>query len=319
MRATILSIPGSWLGVAAAVMPFWFPPALKVPMAYAEAPPAPTPVEEVVMYGIDADTYELLRYTFGDDVYTRIGVVIDENGNVVEDVESLTYIPDGPNRGFYGGANYYESKPSRIVKINPMDASAVTLPAEVGYEKVEGLVPLQNPLTGEWKLLASTQHSDPGDGERTLLWIDPTTGAGTLIANTDENYDGLTLAPDGTLFGVTRDGELYTITVDPIAGTATETPIGDLSGFDAPEALEWAYGDNADEIDCTGLVPNPSWTANGILFSFSDDSDALLIVHPVTGEAVEYVCSFQTIDCEGLVFTTAARDPYGKIVVEACD
>ena len=41
-----------------------------------------TAIEEVVMYGIDADTYELLRYVFATDAYTRIGVVVDENGNV---------------------------------------------------------------------------------------------------------------------------------------------------------------------------------------------------------------------------------------------
>jgi hypothetical protein len=253
--------------IAAAVMQLLGPRPAFVRTAYAEV--TTTAVEEVVMYGIDADTYELLRYTF--------------------------------------------DKPSRLVRINALDATAETLPAEVGYEKVEGLVPVQDPMTGEWRLLASTQNTSADDGDHTLIWIDPATGAGSLIMDTNENYDGLTLAPDGTLYGVTRDSDLYTI--DPVAGT--ETLLGDLAGFGAPEALEWAYGDYAAKIDVPG-VPS-DWTKNGVLFSFSDDDDALLILDPKTGDAVEYTCSFQTIDCEGLVFSTQFRDAHGAIVAEACD
>jgi hypothetical protein len=297
--------------IAAAVMQLLGPRPAFVRTAYAEV--TTTAVEEVVMYGIDADTYELLRYTFDNDEYVRIGKVVDETGKVVEDVEALAYIPAGPHKGFYGGANYYEDKPSRLVRINALDATAETLPAEVGYEKVEGLVPVQNPITGEWRLLASTQNTSTDDGDHTLIWIDPATGAGSLIMDTNENYDGLTLAPDGTLYGVTRDSDLYTI--DPVAGT--ETLLGVLSGFGAPEALEWAYGDDAAKIDVPG-VPS-DWTKNGVLFSFSDDDDALLILDPKTGDAVEYTCSFQTIDCEGLVFSTQFRDAHGAIVAEGCD
>lgn len=38
-----------------------------------------------------------------------------------------------------------------------------------------------------------------------------------------------------------------------------------------------------------------------------------------SGEAVKYDCSFATIDCEGLVFTTPNCDAFGATVVEACD
>ncbi len=304
----------AWLGFAAAtIMSLIGPRPLFVKTAYA-APPV-TPIEEVVMYAIDADTYELLRYAFDTDEFIRIGVVVDESGSVVEDVEALTYIPNGPYKGFYGGANYYETKPSRIVKINAMDATAETLPADVGYEKVEGLVAVQHPVTGEWRLLASTENTNNDDGDPTLIWIDPATGAGTHIMDTNENYDGLTLAPDGTVYGINKDAELWVI--DPVAGT--ETKVASIAGFDKTEALEWAFGDFSNAIDVGDAVPDPSWTANGVLFSFSDDSDALMIVNPATGEAVEYVCSFQTIDCEGLVFTTQFRDSFGEIVVDACD
>ena len=33
----------------------------------------------------------------------------------------------------------------------------------------------------------------------------------------------------------------------------------------------------------------------------------------------QYDCSFDTVDCEGLVFMTELQDPYGKIVVDAFD
>ncbi len=79
MRATTLIY-------AAAVMQLLGPRPAFVRTAYAEA--TTTAIEEVVMYGIDADTYELLRYTFDTDEYVSIGVVTDENGNVVVDVEA---------------------------------------------------------------------------------------------------------------------------------------------------------------------------------------------------------------------------------------
>jgi hypothetical protein len=33
----------------------------------------------------------------------------------------------------------------------------------------------------------------------------------------------------------------------------------------------------------------------------------------------DYVGSFSTLDCEGLVFLTQLRDPYGKVVVDPHD
>ena len=71
-------------------------------------PPQLTVIDEVIMYGIDADTYELLRYNFDTDEFIRIGVVTDQNGNVVTDVEGLAMIPHGPHKGLYGTANFYD-------------------------------------------------------------------------------------------------------------------------------------------------------------------------------------------------------------------
>ena len=122
---------------AAAVMQLLGPRPAFVRTAYAEV--TTTAIEEVVMYGIDADTYELLRYTFANDEYVRIGVVTDQNGNVVLDMESLAFIPNGPDKGIYGTANWYESKPTRLVKINPLDATGYVYPNQIGFAKGEGL------------------------------------------------------------------------------------------------------------------------------------------------------------------------------------
>ena len=67
---------------------------LGVSAAFAETPV--TLLEEVVMYAIDSDTNELVRYDFGTDTLTRIGVVSDRFGNVITDVEALAYVRHGP-------------------------------------------------------------------------------------------------------------------------------------------------------------------------------------------------------------------------------
>ncbi len=274
---------------------------------------ADTKLEDVVLYAVDSGDDGLFRYTFKDNTLIRIGTVVDENGNVVEDLEALTFIPNGPYAGFYAGSNYYETKPSRIIRINPLDATAVTLPSNVGFEKVEGLLAVRDPVTGAWRLMGSTQRSG-----RALIWIDPATGAGSLIKLCANNYDGLAMTPAGVLYGVTRTSPSRLYSID-YTTMGPDTLIGNLTGYSDAESLEWVYGDTAAKIDCTGIVPDPSWTAGGILFSFVEPQDALLILNPATGAAVKYPCAMQGTDVEGLVFTTLNRDPYGKILVDPHD
>ncbi|MHC4966954.1 MAG: hypothetical protein ACYTGE_18885, partial [Planctomycetota bacterium] len=137
-------------------------------------PPELTDINMIIMYGIDADTYELLRYNFSTDEYVRIGVVTDQHGNVVTDVESLAMIPHGPDKGLYGTANYYEARPSKLVRINALDATAWVYPLDIGFDKVEGLVVVQDQVTYEWSLPAAHRKPDTG-----LITIDSTTGVGT--------------------------------------------------------------------------------------------------------------------------------------------
>jgi hypothetical protein len=315
----------STLILTAAVMQMLGPRPAFVRTAYA-APPTTT-IEELVMYGVDADTYELLRYTFNTDEYVRIAQVVDENGKVVEDMECLAYVPSGPHKGFYGASNFYEAQPAQIVRIDAIDASAEWLPQTVGYGKIDGMVTVQNPVTGDWLLLASTRYSVevdndedyPGDDGPCLVSIDLVTGRGTPVSVGIEHYRGLAINPDGDLYGVSKDGDLWTVRPNPFdIYDQQEDKVGP-TGFDKVEALEWAYGDNVAGIDGSAFgVPN-SWTDNGILFGFDDDADSLLVFNPSTGESQKIICAFQTIDCEGMVFTAQLRDAFGAIVVDACD
>jgi hypothetical protein len=273
-----------------------------------------TQIDEVIMYGIDADTYELLRYNFATDEYVIIGVVTDQNGNVVVDVESLAMIPHGPMKGIYGTPNFYEARPSKLIRINALDATAWVYPAEIGYDKVEGLVAVQDQSTYEWNLLASHRYPDTG-----LMTIDTTTGIGTEVMPTSGRYQGLAMGPDGTLYGTTKDpAELWTIDL----ATGDEDRVGKVGSYAKIEALEHAFGDYEPRIkvplEAHDVVPD-SWTQDGIMFGFADDADALLIIDAQTGHSVRWVCAFQTIDCEGLIFTTQQRDPYGPIVASSGD
>jgi hypothetical protein len=293
--------------------------------AYAEAPA--TTIEELVMYGVDADTYELLRYTFDTDEYVRIGQVIDENGDVIEDMECLAYIPSGPFKGFYGASNFYEAQPAQVARIDAMDASAQWLPQSVGFGKIDGMVTVQDPGTGEWILLASTRYSVevdndedyPDDDGPCLIAIDLVTGRGTPVSIGIEHYRGLAISPGGELYGLSKDGDLWTCRPNPLdVYDQQEDKIGP-SGFDKIEALEWAYGDSVDRIDGSTFGVPDTWTQDGALFGFDDDTDSLLIFDPSTGDSQKIPCAFQTIDCEGMVFTTQFRDAFGAIVVDACD
>jgi hypothetical protein len=276
-------------------------------------PPQLTDIDEVVMYGIDADTFELLRYNFATDEYVRIGVVKDQDDAVVKDVEGLALIPHGPHKGLYGSANFFLEQPSRLVRISGIDARATICPARIGWDKVEGLVAFQDPDTFEWLLLAAAADPDPS-----LIAIDPVTGEGTLVRETENRYQGLAMEGE-RLFGTSRDPALL-YEIDPDSGA--ESLIGDLGGYRKVEALEYAFGDEECRIKIPleghEVVPD-SWTMVGVLFGFADDEDALLIINAETAESVRWECSFRTIDCEGLVFTTQQRDPFGPIVAGAGD
>lgn len=274
-------------------------------------PPQLTAIDQLVVYAIDADAYELLRYNFDTDEYVRVGVITDQNGNVVSDIGSLALIPRGPFKGLYGTANFYGILPSRLVKISQLDAAASLYPAGIGFRNVEGLVAAEDPDTSAWSLIGASASSG-------LITIDPGTGAGNVLMATEKRYRGLTLAPDGTLYGVAGD-ELYTIDLS----TGEEAEVKDLAADARYGALEHAFGDFEPRIKVPSgggspVVPD-SWTQGGIMFAFNVSDNRLEIVNPDNGNRVNWACSLASIDCQGLAFTTRMRDPYWSIVQGSVD
>ena len=137
-------------------------------------PPHLTPIDEVVMYGIDADTNELLRYTFDTNEYIRIGVVQDEDGREIDDVEGLAYIPQGPHKGFYG-APTKGSRQERLFRINPLDATARRCPLDIGFGDILGMIAVLDAATGNWLLVAVEKDEN-------LIAIDPATSSQLPVA-----------------------------------------------------------------------------------------------------------------------------------------
>ena len=136
--------------------------------------PETTTIDEVVMYAIDDDTNELVRYSFGTEFAQEIGVLTYPDGNVAGNVECLAFIPSGLHKGLYGVDNYDGNTRSRLVKINVLDATA-TPPsaADVGFGNVEGMVALWDPDLEEWYLGGTQAGSAAGaDGnEDGVLYI----------------------------------------------------------------------------------------------------------------------------------------------------
>ena len=332
-----------------------------------------TPLNEVVMYAVDADTNELLRYDFSSDDYQVIGKIRDARGKLIQEIESLAYIPHGPFKGLYGVPTEGHAH-DRLVTISLVDATARVYPLEIGFEDVKAMVPVKQPSTGHWVLYATQdgdhpgghvtlchrppgnpdnchtivvgestvpahiahgdtlgpcqgcdggQHSeegddddddgddddDDGDHDENLIAIDPATGLATLVMAVGEEFEGLARGLDGMLYATTDD-ELWRIDTEE----ATVTFVGS-HGFDEVEALEYAYGKDDPSIEVPGL--GSEWTADGVLFGFSDESDALLIFNPTTGEAIQLNVAFDTPDCEGIIFLT--MDPVSMIIASAYD
>lgn len=273
-------------------------------------PPQLTDIDEVIMYAIDAGTHELLRYDFGADEYVRIGVVRHSNGIVVPDIESLAMIPNGPHKGLYATANYYGILPARLVKIGVLDATARPAQAVIGFQNVEGLVAREDPVTSQWRLIGSA-------GSAGLISIDPETGAGSLLLATTNRYRGLTLAPDGTFYGVTSN-TLWTIDLD----TGVQTEISVMGVEARYEAMEHAFGDASPRIKVPSsgatVVPD-AWTMGGILFGYDVEQSMLVIMNPANGTVVPWPTSLGPLHIEGLAFTTTARDILASIVAGAVD
>ena len=282
----------------------------------------PTPHTELVVYGIDSGPPdELLHYVFDTDTVTSIGAIVDQNGTNLDHPESLTYIPSGPHLGFYtvpSGRDFGGPR-NMLAKIDLLNASAQLYPVQIGFRQIQSMNSIREP-NGDWTLYAFARRLGDGTLAHQLITIDLDTGLGTTVMMVTQHYQGLSDHPaDNKLFGITESQELWIIDYNNM----TETLVGPTLQPGRVEALEYAYGDNAKNINLTGIPGvTPAWTAQGILFTFGDMDEGgvgLSIVNPGTGENVPYPSTFSLTDCEGLVFFTKTTDPFGKILVEVFD
>ena len=256
----------------------------------------PTPLDEVVMYGIDGDTNELLRYAYATDEYTVIGVVTADDGRSLDKAEALTYIPSGPNKGMYAIPEEGDLA-GHLIRISPMGATAEVI-ADTGMTEVTGMVARFNTGTGAWEVFVGTRTN--------LVAMDPGTGSYVELMTTSDTFECLALTVDDRLL-VMADDKMWEL--DWTAGTRTE--IGTTDGYKKIEAMEFAFGNNI-EITVPGVTP--SWTVDGALLGFDDRENALVVINPNTAEVVTIPCSFAAVDCEGVVMFTERTDPFGTVV-----
>ena len=278
----------------------------------------PIPVTELVLYGIDADTHELLRYVFDTDTFTAIGVVLDQNGYAIDHPESMTYVPSGPHKGFYSSPTGKDDTggPKHVLcKIDGLTGDAYMYPtAPFPYRAIRGMTTVWDTDLGDWIMYGIAHNS----GDPKLVAFDPATGAQALISTIEYTlgsaYEGLATHP-------TDPDKLYIMTgwklaeLDIASGAVNE--MADHAAWSRTEALELMVGDNGLAVTIPGVDPN--WTQQGALFGFSDSLDMMLIYDPGGSNFAEYTCSFVARDCEGLVFLTQTQDPYGEVTVDACD
>jgi hypothetical protein len=264
---------------------------------------AATEVEELVMYGIDSTTNHLLRYSFMSDEFIDMGQPMTAGGVATVDCESLAWVPSGPGRGMYTSPRGSCPLEGFLVRVDPMTATVTVVSDLRPWKDINAMVVVL--IGADWYIFAHDFNDED------FVLINPVDGSITHAFNIPGiEFEGLAQGPDGTVYANT-DTALYTIDVS----TGTSTKIGDLP-TDKMEALEYAFGDGAPEINIPGVPA--AWTADGALIGF-DDGGELMIIDPASGAAQEYIGAFSTIDCEGLVFLTRARDPYGKIMVDPHD
>jgi hypothetical protein len=262
-----------------------------------------TEVKELVMYGIDSSTDHLLRYSFETDEFTDMGIPMTAAGVRTDDCESLVWIPSGPGRGMYTAPRGDTPLEGYLVRINPLDASVEVVSNLNPWKDINAMVRVR--IGPDWFIFAHDFNDED------FVLINPVDGSISLAFSIPGiEFEGLAQGPDGTMYANT-DTALYTIDMS----TGTETKIGNTP-TNKMEALEYAFGDGAPQIDIPGIPA--AWTADGALIGFEDGGE-LMIIDPASGAAQEYIGSFKTLDCEGLVFLTQLTDPYGKVVADPHD
>jgi hypothetical protein len=297
-----------------------------------------TPMDELVLYGIDSDTNEMMRYVFSTDTFTPIGVVMDAGGQIIEHPESLAYVPTGPEKGFYTATTRYGPGPrrNRLARFDGLSLVATLYPHVFATTGVRGLVPEQDPVTMQWSLLGVAHNNfnpryvrislQPGtEGFESVICPLPNPASFLPAPAGPEEYEDMAAHAD--------PAKLWLLTNEKLVEFTKPTAVAPLGSFRVAgnhpphrrtEALGIAFGDNGPAVTVPGLPA--AWTDQGAVFTFSDNLNVLLVYardpNPAplgTFVSTTFPNSFTTVDCEGIVIFTKRNDPFGNIVVDAHD
>ena len=179
------------------------------------AGPPETDIDIVAGYAIDADTSELVRYAFNTNTLWVAGEVRTAGGTTMLDMESLTYIGQGPAKGMYTVPTKNAPFANQLVKIDPFTTEATVFGPTLcsAIRKITGMTSVYDSGADEWYLLAASSEelaSDPDRVEtRELLRIDPLLGTSTIEASRAQlgdgrRFEGLGIDSDGNLWATAR-------------------------------------------------------------------------------------------------------------------
>jgi hypothetical protein len=266
-----------------------------------------TTIDDIVMYAVESSCpARLMRYFFLSDIFVPIGEVWTKEGLPVDDVEALSWVPQGPYKGLYGVATDGPTE-QYLTRIDPLTAEATVFGSNIGGSNITGMIAEYDASLGEWWLLASDKGGK-------LRRINVANGNAETICNIGHDFEGLARNSEGVLYGNTKT-RLYRI--DPDLGNQYVAVEIGSTGLDKAESLEFAFGNSAPPIDIPGV--NKNWTTNGVLFVFDDDTNMFGVLNPNTGQFKQYLVdgmpsSFSNQDAEGMIFVTTLTDPlYGSI------
>jgi hypothetical protein len=295
--------------------------------------PLETMIDVVATYSIDSDTFELVRYSFATNEFVAVGVVETTSGKVVQDCESLSFVPQGVAKGIYSVPTKGEFE-GQLVQINPLTAIATVFTPTVvpvgssndgswtGGRKVTGMAPFYDAGDDKWYILAASSEDRKSDKNRVetriLIRIDPEKGTSTIVATKNQLGDGLRFES----LGFDSKGDLYATSRTHFFRIHQESDysvdkIGP-TGLEKAEAFEVAFGDYQPSITVPGV--DPSWTAFGVFIVACETTQQFGVLNPNTGAFEEYLVdgspsTFITKDAEGLVLVTFRNDPlYGSLV-----
>ncbi|MBL1216283.1 MAG: hypothetical protein D8M59_02175 [Planctomycetes bacterium] len=304
-----------------------------------------TSISDMILYGVDSRSHELIRYDFGTDRLASVGQVQLDDGTVVHGIESLAYIPGRPY--LFAVWNYDDtSGKSKLITINLFTAQAAAYQFDTGSANIQGMVAVnlegqdanrghgndcdgfdednrgnsngvnENGMghgahSGCWRLFAVQDSGRGGRNQYSLISINPDTGRASSVMSVSRAYTGLAAGDDLSLFA-TEGNTLWALDVS----NESEASVGSHI-LDDITALTLAGGADDAYVDIPGFDDDLS--IDGALFGFTGSDNTLTLFDKTTGEAVPYESSLSDSTLDGIVVLTRHDDPKDGLARVAYD